>query len=105
MATSTVTCVVIVAESVVEQRLLADLSTCGARGWTVTAAQGQGPRNRRVSEIEGGNIRVEVLVSENVATRIWTCLEEMYFPNYAVAAWAFPVSVARPARYISSEQS
>lgn len=103
MSTSTVTCIVIVAESVVEQRLLADLTSCGARGWTVTPAQGHGPRNRRVSEIEGGNIRVEVLVSEDVARNIWERLEEMYFPNYAVAAWAFPVTVARPVRYISTE--
>lgn len=100
MNPTTVTCVVIVAESVVEQRLLADLTDAGARGWTLTAAQGHGPRNRRVSEIEGGNIRVEVLVSEEVAATIWELLEAKYFPNYAVAAWAYPVSVARPERYL-----
>ena len=100
MNPTTVSCVVIVAESVVEQRLLADLTDAGARGWTLTAAQGHGPRNRRVSEIEGGNIRVEVLVSEEVAATIWDLLEAKYFPNYAVAAWAYPVSVARPERYL-----
>lgn len=104
MNPTTVTCVVIVAESVVEQRLLADLADAGARGWTLTAAQGHGPRNRRVSEIEGGNIRVEVLVSEEVAATIWELLEAKYFPNYAVAAWAYPVSVARPERYLPRAQ-
>ncbi len=100
MNPTTVTCVVIVAESVVEQRLLADLTDAGARGWTLTPAQGHGPRNRRVSEIEGGNIRVEVLVSAEVARTIWELLEAKYFPHYAVAAWAYPVSVARPERYL-----
>ena len=59
-----VICFVIVAESLLEARLLDGLATCGAHGWTVTAARGQGPRNRRVSEVEGGNIRVETLVSD-----------------------------------------
>ena len=99
MQGSTVTCLVIVAESIVEQRLLVDLTECGARGWTLTAAQGHGPRNRRVSEVEGGNIRVEVLADDDVIGRIWQRLETKYFPNYALAAWSYPVTVARQERY------
>jgi hypothetical protein len=52
-----------------------------------------------VSEIEGGNIRVEVLVSESVAAQIWLLLEEKYFPHYAIAAWANEVGVIRADRY------
>ena len=94
-----VVCFVVVAESVLESRLLAGLGACGARGWTVTAARGQGPRNRRVSEVEGGNVRIETLVSSGVALRIWSMLSQEYFPNYAVAAWTVDVAVARPERY------
>jgi len=94
-----VVCFVIVAESLLESRLLAGLAACGARGWTVTAARGEGPRNRRVSEVEGGNVRVETLVSATVAERIWTMLSDDYFPHYAVAAWTVDVAVARQERY------
>ena len=94
-----VTCITIVSESVLESRLLGDLTSAGARGWTVTTARGHGPRGRRVSEIEGGNIRVEVLVSESVAAQIWLLLEEKYFPHYAIAAWANEVGVIRADRY------
>lgn len=96
---SEVVCFVIVAESVLEPRLLAGLADCGARGWTITPARGQGPRNRRVSEVEGGNVRLEVLVSTASAERIWSLLTEDYFPHYAVAAWTVDVSVARYERY------
>jgi nitrogen regulatory protein P-II 2 len=99
MAHGTVTCVVIVAESILEQNLLRDLTACGALGWTVTASRGHGPRNRRVSELEGGNIRVETLVSHEVALRIWDVLERSYFTDYALAAWQYDVHVARPERY------
>lgn len=94
-----VICFVIVAESLLEARLLDGLAKCGARGWTITAARGQGPRNRRVSEVEGGNIRVETLVSPATAERIWDLLTSDYFPNYAVAAWTSAVNVARHERY------
>lgn len=96
---SEVTCVVIVAEAIVEARLLEDLHACGARGWTLTPAQGQGPRNRRVSEIEGGSIRVEVLASAEVVDEIWTRLDSAYFRDYGVSAWSYPVHVLRTDRY------
>jgi hypothetical protein len=96
---SPVTCLTIVAESILERRLLDDLRAAGALGWTLTPAQGVGPRGRRVSEIEGGNIRVEVLAEEDVIDRIWSLLEEQYFPDYAMAAWSQTVNVARPQRY------
>jgi hypothetical protein len=98
-ALTPVTCITIVAESVLEARLTGDLEAAGARGWTVTTARGHGPRGRRASEIEGGNIRVEVLVSEEVAERIWQLLEEKYFPHYAIAAWSNNVGVVRAERY------
>jgi hypothetical protein len=94
-----VTCVTIIAESILERRLIDDLNDAGALGWTMSPAQGHGPRGRRVSEIEGGNIRIEVLASEEVVDRIWTLLEEQYFPDYAMAAWTQTVNVARPQRY------
>ena len=94
-----VTCLTIVAESVLEERLLAVIEDCGARGWTVSMAQGHGPSRHGVSGIEGGNVRVETLVADDVASRIWQALERDFFPHYAVSAWAYDVRVARLARY------
>ena len=94
-----VTCLTIVAESVLEERLLVVIEECGARGWTVSMAQGHGPSSHGVSGIEGGNVRVETLVAEDVAARIWSALEADFFPHYAVSAWAYDVRVARMGRY------
>ena len=94
-----VTCLTIVAESVLEERLLAVIEECGARGWTVSMAQGHGPSSHGVSGIEGGNVRVETLVPDDVAARIWASLETDFFPHYAVSAWAYDVRVARMGRY------
>lgn len=98
-ARGSVVCVTIVAESILEGRLVDDLRAAGALGWTISAARGEGPRGRRVSDFEGGNVRVETLVSEDVAERIWSRLASDYFPNYAITAWTHDVQVARPDRY------
>lgn len=91
--------VTIVTESVLESRLTRDIESCGSRGWTITDARGHGPRNRRASELEGGNIRLETLVTREVATSIMDLLAREYFPSYAVAAWTAPVLVSRLERY------
>ena len=96
---SRVTCVTVVAESVIQERLVQAVQGCGAQGWTMTMAQGHGPSAHGVSGIEGGNVRLETLVSAEVAARIWSALEADFFPYYAVSAWAYDVSVARVARY------
>ncbi len=90
-----VNCLTIVAESVLEQRLVESLRRVGARGWTITTAHGKGPRNRRVSDLEGGNIRIEVLASDETTRLMWEVLESDYFPQYAVIAWEQEVVVAR----------
>lgn len=94
-------CLTIVAELVVEQRILDNLVDCGARGWTVTSARGAGPSHRQISDFEGGNSRIDVIVDEATANKVWQLLERDYFPNFAVTAWLTDVEVARPERYES----
>ena len=96
---TTVTCVTVVAESLIQQELARAIEKCGARGWTVTMAQGTGPGAHGVSGIEGGNIRFEALVSADTAARIWAVLESDFFPYYAVTAWSYDVQVSRAARF------
>jgi nitrogen regulatory protein P-II 2 len=93
------TLVTIVTESILEARLTRDIEGCGSRGWTITDARGHGPRNRRASELEGGNIRVETIVTPSVAISIMAMLSRDYFPAYAVAAWTTPIQVSRLERY------
>ena len=92
--------ITIVTESILKERLISDLKNVGATGWTISAAQGEGPRNRRVSEVEGGNIRVEILADPQTIDRIWTLLKDSYFSNYAVSAWQSKVQVSRADRYL-----
>ena len=95
-----VSCLTLVVESVHEQRLVDGLLRCGARGWTITPARGHGPGHTGMTEVEGGSSRIEVLTSPEVAGRIWELLRSDFFPHYSMAAWEYPVSVARVERYV-----
>lgn len=99
MQTTQLTLLTVVAEAVVEHRLVRDVSACGATGWTVADARGQGSRGVRADEFEGANIRLETLVPDEVAGRIIDLLARTYFPHYAVIAWTTPAAVARPEKY------
>lgn len=100
METHPTTCLTVVAEAVVEQRLLRDIEAAGARGWTITPGQGRGGARVGPSEWEGANIRVETLVSRQVADRILEVLERDYFPHYSVVAWLAEVRVVRAQRFM-----
>ncbi len=99
MRTVPVVCLTIVAEAVVEQRLLRDVEAAGARGWTVTSGRGRGSGSVDASDWEGPNVRIEALVAPAVADRALELLAERYFDRFAVIAWTSPAQVVRGDRF------
>ena len=92
--------VTIVAESLLEKRLVEEVERLGAKGYTITPARGEGSRGIRSVDWEGQNIRLETIVSEEVALRILQRLQEEYFPHYAVIAYVENVWVVRGEKYV-----
>jgi len=90
----------VIAESVLKERLIADIRSTGARGFTVTDADGEGSRQRRVGEILGANIRIESIVSPEVADRLMQLIANEYFDHFAVIAYLSSVSVIRGDKYV-----
>ena len=89
----------IVSEVTIENRLLKDLERLGAKGYTVSTAHGKGPRDQRTGDLEGGNIRIETVVNNEVLEQILEILERNYFPHYACTTWVSQVEVVRDERY------
>lgn len=91
--------VTIVAEAVVENKLIDDVKACGARGYSLHHVRGEGVTGNRSLELNGPSIRLETVVTDGVADAIMQRLASHYFDRYAVVAWISPVQVARPARF------
>ncbi len=94
--------VTIVAEALLEERLLREIRELGARGYTVGQVRGEGSRGVRASEWEGKNVRIETLVSAEVADRILAHIAEEYFEHYAVVAYLSDVQVVRGEKYLGA---
>jgi nitrogen regulatory protein P-II 2 len=89
----------VIAESVLEDRLIRDMTAQGATGWTVTPCRGHGSSGGHAADFEGGNVRVEVLVPMEQLEAVWSLLERDYFDRYSTVAWSAPVRVRRPEKY------
>jgi nitrogen regulatory protein P-II 2 len=100
MHTTTLTLLTIVAEAILKDRLISELQQAGAQGYTLSECEGSGSRHRRVSEILGANIKLETIVTAEVADRLLTVLSDEYFPKFAVIAYLSSVSVVRGEKYV-----
>ena len=99
MELTTVKLVTIIAEAVLEDRILHDLRQLGARGYTIGTVQGEGTRGVHASEWEGKSLRIETLVSPEPAEKILQHLAAVYFPHFAVVAYVMDVQVVRGAKF------
>ena len=91
--------VTIIAESVIEQKLIDDVKGCGVKGYSIGHVRGEGQTGGRALDITGSSLRLETVVTESVADAILSMLGTKYFDTYAVVAWVTPVVVARPERF------
>jgi nitrogen regulatory protein P-II 2 len=91
--------VTIVAEAVLEHRLVDDVKTCGARGYSLGHVRGEGVTGNTSLDLNGPSIRLETVVTETVSEAILDMLANRYFGRYAVIAWLSPIRVARPDRF------
>lgn len=91
--------VTIVAESVLQDRLLAAVMEAGATGYTISPAAGVGSRGLRATTLGGENLRIEALLPDPAADALMGALARDWFPHYAVVAWVTAVEVLRGAKY------
>jgi nitrogen regulatory protein P-II 2 len=100
MQTITLKKITIIAEALLEKTLLREIKALGATGYTITTARGEGSRGVRASDWEGGNIKLETLVSESTAHKILEQISSHYFEHHAVIAYIENVEVVRGEKYL-----
>lgn len=93
-----VTLVTIVAERFLRDRLVDRIRACGARGFTLSDVTGEGSRIIPPHEWEGPSVKIETLVTEEVARRI---VQEVagFFEHHAVIVYTSQVNVLRPGKF------
>lgn len=92
--------ITIIAEAVLEEQIVSELKSLGAKGYTVVASHGEGSRGMRAAEIPGQNIRIETLVGPQVAESIMAHIATHYFKHYAIVCYVTDASVLRGEKYV-----
>jgi len=100
MSSTPLKMVVIVAEPVLESRLVTEIRELGAKGFSIVEGRGEGSRHAHATDLPGSNVRIETIVSDDVADRIMQHVSEHYFAHYSFIAYVTDVVVARGAKYI-----
>ena len=99
MNTHPMTLLTLVAESILKDRLIHEIRNAGAKGFTITDVSGEGSRQRRVSELLGDNVKIEVIAKREVADKVLEVLQKEYFSRYAVIAYMSEIQVVREEKY------
>ena len=90
----------IVTEAALEDTLVRDIESLGARGYTITDARGKGSRGMRdATWSPHANIRLEVLCHADTAHAICMALRERYYDNYSMVVYVGEVDVLRPEKF------
>jgi nitrogen regulatory protein P-II 2 len=100
MTTSTLKLVTIIAEDDIETRLVRDLKELGMKGYTVMNVRGEGLHGARDNAWDGENIRLEILVSEELAKKLVEFLHKEYFPRYLMVVYMENVEVIRAEKFL-----
>jgi nitrogen regulatory protein PII len=92
--------VTIITEAALESELLDLLHTIGASGYTITNARGKGSRGiRDAGWTSSSNIRVEVICSDELASKMTAHLYEHYYKDYAMVVYESDVNVLREEKF------
>lgn len=100
MQTTSLIKLTVIAEAVLRDRLIAEILSAGATGYTSSAAEGEGSRHLRSGDLPGDNVRIETIVNEQVADRLLAQLANQYFPHFALIAYTSEVRVIRGEKYV-----
>lgn len=90
----------IVAEALLEAKLVAALKERGIRGFSIIECQGEGSRGVRASEWEGRNVKIETLLDPEKAQSVLAWLAQRFFETYSVIAYCQDVEVVRGNKFL-----
>lgn len=92
--------VVIVCESMLEEKIVNLIKKNGIKGYTIVEAHGEGSRGARTGDFEyNKNIQIEVLCGDKKAEALCEAISSSYFKDYAMVVYRNEVDVIRSDKF------
>lgn len=96
---TTLSLVTVVTENLLKDQVTDLLREHHVTGFTISRVDGEGSRGTRARDWEGPNLKIEAIVSPEIAQAILTSISEKFFDDYAVIAWLSEVQVLRGEKF------
>lgn len=94
MSTRQMVLLTIISESVLEDTLVDEITTLGAKGYTITDVRGRGTHGLRSGDWrKDGNLRLEVVGDTELCARIIARLKAVYDQDYGLLMFTNPVDL------------
>ena len=90
---------VIIVDEVLEVKICKELDDNGAHGYNAVTVRGKGSVATHQDELEGRSVRIESILSEELALKILELLKAKYFEKYSMIAYLQEVEVVRAERF------
>lgn len=91
--------VTILAEAVIESRLIEALQGLGVRGYSVSSCRGDSIGTVRASEWEGNNVEIKTLVSLETSEKILEAMQERFIQSFALIVYRTEVDILRSDKF------
>jgi len=91
--------VTIIADDVLEKRIIQDMKSLGIKGYTFGRVSGEGLGGSKDNDWEGRNVRFETVCPEEMADQLMELLAGNYFDRYGVIAYVTAVDVFRRSKF------
>lgn len=99
IGTEQVMLVTIIAERLIEGKLVEMLNKVGVRGYSITDCRGDSIGAVRASDWEGNNIQIQVILSKDLSDKLLENLKIGFIGTYAVVAFRSNVEVLRGEKF------
>jgi nitrogen regulatory protein P-II 2 len=89
----------IIAENVLESKLIELSKSLGAKGFTLTEVRGEGSVHRQSGEMPEQKVKIEILCSADLASEILKHVSQRFFNDYSIIAYTADADVLRPSKF------
>jgi nitrogen regulatory protein PII len=84
----------IITESDLEERIIGDIGSLGAKGYTITQVNGKGQKGLRNADWSANsNIKIEIICKNDISKKIIQFMQKNYIKNYAMILYTSEVEV------------
>lgn len=96
--------VTFICEPVLAYKIVEVTRSMGASGFTMVDVKGEGTGEKSSGEFPEEKVKIEVIVSKDLANQIMDRIAKDYFPDYSIILYSTDIAVIRSKKFETAAQ-